>query len=131
MNRVFAINRPLLLTFAALAGVVIASSGTAKEPHEGTWRCYWVHGRMTIGNGTPAVRIWPRGSHRLLGVINPKMDYDAGGMLPYNVKNMMAASNNYTVWGEFHVCPTVPDRPGWMRFVTIDGARKLFTSSKN
>jgi hypothetical protein len=31
-------------------------------------RCHWVEGRLTVGNGTPAVRIWPRGTRRLLGV---------------------------------------------------------------
>jgi len=84
---------------------------------------------MTIGNGTPAVRIWPRGTHRMLGVINPQNDADAGEMLPPNVRSQMTPDNGYVVWGQFHVCPVAPDRPGWMRFMTIDRARKLFRPS--
>jgi len=127
MKRITAIQA-LLLSVMALGCMVIASSAAAKDEHLSRWKCFWVDGRMTVGNGTPAVRIWPKGSHRLLGVVNPnpKMDYDAGDMLPENLKILMTSSNNYTVWGDFHVCPIVPNRSGWMRFVTIDRAHKLF-----
>ncbi|MGI9168838.1 MAG: hypothetical protein ACR2FH_01495 [Caulobacteraceae bacterium] len=39
----------------------------------------------------------------------------------------MKPGNGYTVWGDFHVCPIAPERAGWMRFVTVDKARQIFS----
>jgi hypothetical protein len=37
--------------------------------------CYTVHGRATFGPGTPALRIWPVGTKRMLGVTaGPRAD---------------------------------------------------------
>jgi len=80
---------------------------------------------MTWGNGTPAIRIWPHGTHRKLGVISTKKDQDDGD-LPDNVTRLMTPENDYTVWGDFHFCPAAPERAGWMRFGTVDQARRLF-----
>ena len=80
---------------------------------------------MTIGPGTPAVRIWPRGTHRLLGVVNPKNEADAGSMLPSNLRKMMTPRSGYVVWGKFHVCPIISEQAGTMRLVTIDRADDL------
>src|SRR5579875_2172562 len=46
-------------------------SGACSAAKNSTWPCYWIHGRMWEGNGTPSTRIWRAGTHRLLGVVNP------------------------------------------------------------
>src|SRR5215475_3521075 len=32
--------------------------------------CYWTHGRLGCGNGTPACRLWKVGTHRILGMLS-------------------------------------------------------------
>ena len=116
---------PLLIL--GLAAIFMNSSAAAKH---GIWPCYWVHGRMTAGNGTPSTRIWPVGTHRMLGVVNPgHPDVDAGEM-PDKVLNLLTPEHDFTVWGDFYVCPIAPQRPGWMRFVTVRKARRLIAGHR-
>ena len=79
--------------------------------------CFTVHGRVSAGNGTPAIRLWPVGSHRLLGVS------DEGENLPQCVSAHLA--ENIVVFGDFLVCPFAPDRPGVMRSACIESASHL------
>ena len=32
--------------------------------------CYWTHGRLSVYNGNPTLRLWKIGTHRMLGVYN-------------------------------------------------------------
>ena len=79
--------------------------------------CFSVHGRVSAGNGTPAIRLWPVGSHRLLGVS------DEGENLPQCVSAHL--SDTTVVFGDFLVCPFAPDRPGVMRPACIESASNL------
>ena len=113
----------LLITFGLAIG--FASYAESKTR---VWPCSWTHGRMTAGNGTPAIRIWPRGTHRLLGVVNlehPIADDAYAPTLPDHVSKLFTRRNDFTVWGDFYVCPVAPERAGWMRFVIVKQARRL------
>ena len=117
---------PLLVVSLACA-IVLCGPGEAKSA---TWPCYWVHGRMTAGNGTPSTRIWPVGTHRMLGVVYPgHSDVDVGQM-PARVLNLLTPEHDFTVWGDFYVCPQAPERAGWMRFVVVKDAQRLVAGQK-
>src|SRR6185312_4126317 len=122
---------PARLAMIALAFATIINTGAeAKKP---AWPCRWVHGRMTVGNGTPATRIWPVGTHRTLGVVHaerPVADDAYAATVPVYALRLLTPEHHFTVWGEFYVCPVAPDRPGWMRFVTVKKARRLFVEPK-
>src|SRR5687768_10147911 len=90
--------------------------------------CYWVEGRLTVGNGTPSVRIWPRGTRRLLGVTTRLHESEGPNVIPGNVRAFLASNRTDRVWGQFRVCPLAADRPGWMRPVTIVRARHLVSA---
>lgn len=79
--------------------------------------CFTVHGRVSAGNGTPAIRLWPVGSHRLLGVS------DEGENLPQCVSAHL--SDATVVFGDFLICPFAPDRPGVMRSACIESVSNL------
>ena len=101
-----------LIVFSALVGLTSLAECKAR-----TWPCYWTHGRIVAGNGTPSVRIWPNGTRRLLGVVNPtEPGTDAGELdaLPTRLRRLLTDKNAYAVWGDFHVCPVMPERVGWM-----------------
>jgi hypothetical protein len=114
-----------------LACAVLAISGPVEAKGQVS-PCHWVHGRLTVGNGTPSTRIWPSGTHRMLGLVSLKHPDPEDGdqpAIPDNVENLIT-SENHTVWGDFYVCPVAPDRPGWMRFVVLKQARKLFVTDR-
>ena len=110
-----------LVVLLALAGLapLVAQAKNKTSP------CYWVHGRMTAANGTPSTRIWPVGTHRMLGVVSPgRPDVEVDEM-PNNVLRLLTAENDFTVWGDFNVCPVASERAGWMRFVVVKKAKGL------
>ena len=125
--------RPSFRTFAVTAAIsVLAQAGILPaEAKSETWPCNWVHGRMTAGNGTLSTRIWLVGTHRMLGVVNPgHPDFDVGQM-PDSVLKLLTPDHDFTIWGDFYGCPVAPERPGWMRFVVVRGARKLVPRSRS
>jgi hypothetical protein len=90
--------------------------------------CFWVEGRLGFGNGTPAARLWPRGTHRLLGVHGGDGDPQSPTLLPRPVDVLSTpptAGTRRDLWGRFRVCPLASGRPGWMRPVCIAGATDL------
>jgi len=89
--------------------------------------CRTVHGRMSLFNGTPSVRIWVIGSHRMLGVIQA---HETFADLPANVRQLWSAHGDDAMWssdlfGDFRVCPLTRDRPGHMQPVRLEEAANL------
>ncbi len=105
--------------------------------------CSRVHARLTFCCGTPAVRLWEIGTHRVLGIYSGPASYDAtkgevldgdneNPSLPSNIRE--AASRFKTksgvdafpaIFGDFEVCPLEPHRPGVMQAACIESARNL------
>ena len=113
-------RRPIAALLAI--GLVVAATvpSRAAEP------CFWVHGRLFAANGAPTFRIWPIGTRRILGVVGRDDSGEAKTILPEPVRALIVSDTDAVeVYGDFHVCPLQPDRPGWMRFVRMDRARSL------
>ena len=117
----------------ALALSVSAHADAAGARAAKTWPCYWTRGRLWIAQGGPSIRLWPVGTRRILGIVNPKpgvIDYDGADAIPPKVAD--ALTDGVFVWGTYHVCPIAPERPGWMRFIFIDrAAGKLFVQKRD
>jgi len=88
-------------------------------------KCFNVHGRLSVYNGTPSIRLWPLGTKRLLGVIDPKDASNAPGetILPVDIKNKL--DWNKDVFGDFIVCPLTRQQAGRMQTVCIDSGKNL------
>ncbi len=72
--------------------------------------------RARFGNGTPALRIWPIGTRRLLGVTAGPIADDADA--PICPKEMLKwPAEEY---GDFAVCPFTHERPGHMQMVCVE-----------
>lgn len=101
---------------------VSAEPATPSKP----FACFWVHGRLDAHNGAPAFRIWPLGTKRVLGVVDTMHEADSPGVLPASVQALVSPDAfQVDVFGEFHVCPLMRDRPGFMRPVRLKDARRL------
>ena len=110
-------KRALLATALAAAFCGAAES----RPHD----CYWINGRLTLGNGTPAIRLWPSGTNRLLGVSAADNQPESDKALPAKVSAFFRENRTDRIWGSFKVCPLAQDRAGVMRPVTLVAARNL------
>jgi len=93
--------------------------------------CFVVHGRLSFYNGNPSVRIWPVGTHRLLGVLDAagtdaqSEDMTYLHLAPPIEYRLRADIWRTDVYGDFTVCPFSRERTGWMQFVCIAKAQHL------
>ena len=85
--------------------------------------CYVVHGKATFGPGTPALRIWPIGTNRMLGVTAGPIADDADD--PIAPKNMLIGPNLQGVFGDFEVCPFTLEQKGHTQMVCVESAKNL------
>jgi len=107
--------------------------------------CYWIHGRLTYGNGTPPLRIWKIGSDRILGVFSGPSHFpsgteedEEGAELPSNLtkayevegQRMKRAGKDPVfppiVFADLEICPLRPAKEGSMQPVCIEFAKKIF-----
>lgn len=91
--------------------------------------CYWTHGRLTYGNGTPAVRLWKIGTHRLLGIYSgPSVDRDGlDNEHPELPANLGWDSDflSTRIFADFEVCPLEEERPRTMQAACIEAAKNI------
>ena len=120
-------RRGILRRMSLLLAIVLTAAGPATTiaPRRPAGPCQWIEGRLTVGNGTPAYRIWPRGTRRLLGVTNARFDAEAGDVIPANAALYLRENRTDRLWGQFLVCPLAPERAGRMRPVRVAAARRL------
>jgi len=136
----------LLLSFVVL---LTCSTGAAKDSPKRRIpcktaaianSCYWTHGRLGFANGTPALRLWKIGTHRVLGIYsgpsayNPaEEDPDRGDNenpdLPVNVKHTFETHRDFgmphRIFANFEVCPLEPEKPGAMQAACIESAKNI------
>jgi hypothetical protein len=99
--------------------------------------CFTVHGRMRFYDGTHNVRIWPTGTHRLIGVEyvpgsidNPTEEHPDGVYwMPIELSN--TSTFGVEIYGDFDVCPLSKKRPGAMQFVCVESATHLVVKDYN
>jgi hypothetical protein len=78
--------------------------------------CFKVHGRLSAWNGSPTMRIWRVGTHRMLGTRDDPLPVNLAKQMDWGVE----------AWGDFEVCPFTKERPGVMQTVCIESADHLF-----
>jgi len=90
--------------------------------------CFKVRGTLSFGVGTPAIRLSPIGSRRILGVFGGNGDPEDAHAVPRGVSRLVVRNCDVfvnAITGDFLVCPLKTDRPGWMRPICIASASNL------
>lgn len=83
--------------------------------------CAVVRGRMQPYNGGPPnIRIWPVGTHRLLGV---EQTGDERINVPPDLEQWVEFGT--LIYANFTVCPLAEDKPGQMRLVCVESADNI------
>lgn len=93
-------------------------------------KCFTVRARLSVYNGTPSIRLWPIGTKRLLGVLDPQDVSSEPGpsILPTSIRSQLDWDKQ--VFGDYVVCPLTRARPGRMQTVCIESGRNLTVRRK-
>jgi len=115
----------LLIACSAIAGSRLPEAASCRTRPDIVGRCFNVHGRLSVYNGTPSIRLWPLGSKRLLGVLDPNDVSSAPGptVLPDEIK--LKLDWNKDVFGDFFVCPLSRKQPGRMQTICLESGKHL------
>ena len=116
----------LLMAFGVLAqspARPLAQSCRARADLVGS--CFNVRGRLSVYNGTPSIRLWPVGSKRLLGVLDPENISGEPGpsILPASIREQLDWDKE--IFGDYLVCPLTRSKPGRMQTVCIESGKNL------
>jgi hypothetical protein len=103
-----------------LVGVVVAAQ-LCEDKDRFVGSCFTVQGRLLVSNGTPSVRLIPKGSKRQLGVVN---DGDAEDhALPGEIAKVISTETH--IYGKFEVCPLTESKPHEMQMVCVISGKGL------
>ena len=88
--------------------------------------CFTVHGRLFFSSTAPEIRLWPVGTHRILGVLS--WDGQEDQALSEQMLERLWGGRDLPgrIWGDYEVCPLTADQAGRMQMVCLVNANKLF-----
>jgi hypothetical protein len=89
-----------------------------------------VHGRLSIYNGTPSIRLWRIGSRRLLGVLD--LEDISGEPGPSTIPEAIEKQLDWDkyIFGDFLVCPLSRSEPGRMQTICIESGKNLIVRER-
>ena len=82
-----------------------------------------VHGALRYYNGTPSIRLWKIGTHRILGISEGLYYLKGYCNIPEWLETKL--DWNIEIIGDFKVYPFDESKPGVMQYVCIDTAYNL------
>lgn len=97
---------------------------TCRQHPQLSGQCFNLRGRLSFYNGTPSLRIWPVGSHRLLGISEGRFALPGYANVPPGLVDKLGGFDN-EMFADFLVCPFTDNKPGVMRFVCIESATSI------
>ena len=121
----------LLLSFGVLAqSPAKHGAKSCRDRPDLVGRCFAVHGRLSVYNGNPTIRLWRIGTKRILGVRDPE---EASGVpgpppIPASIRGKLDFDKN--VYGDFLVCPLTRSEPGRMQIICIESGKNLIVSER-
>jgi hypothetical protein len=108
----------LWITTATASGTPVDRSEGCKTNPAVVGKCFLVEERVSVYNGTPSIRIVPKGTKCLLGVV-PAEDE----IMPSDPKDAVGLDRD--AFAEMEVCPMSQSKPGHVRFVCVGSARHI------
>jgi hypothetical protein len=128
--------RPLAIFVLFVSARALADGGYRKQPCKTPVlapSCIKLHGRLWAGNGTPSTRLWQIGTHHIYGIYSnrygfthdsPTLDNEAPE-LHFTLPKDTPGQSDWTVYGDFEVCPLEPHVQGHMQAACIASATHI------
>jgi hypothetical protein len=101
----------------------LAAEKSCREHPQLIGKCFAVHGRLSTYNGNPALRLWPIGTKRVLGVSDQRFSLPGYLNIPEDLAKQLDGETN--VFGDFLVCPFTRPRPREMQLMCIESAKNV------
>lgn len=120
--------------------LIICASVSARSPWPGITarscrehpqligKCVAMRGRLSVFNGTPAVRLWRVGTRRMLGISEQRFSLPEYRNLPESLAQQLNGDNE--IFGDFLVCPFTRPKPHEMQLVCIESAKNVVVQKK-
>ena len=108
---------------AALSPTTVVPDKSCREHPQLIGKCFAVRGRLSVYNGTPAIRLWVIGTRRMLGVSEQRFKLPGYRNLPENLQQQLNGDNQ--IVGDFLVCPFTKPKPSEMRLVCVESAKNV------
>jgi len=123
--------RRLALLFLLLASSNISEQSPSSKGKEKSCRlhpqligrCFTVHGRLSVYNGAPALRIWKIGTRKMLGISGQRFALAGYRNVPEDIESQV--NQDVALVGDFVVCPFTRSRPGEMQLVCIESGKNV------
>ena len=111
-----------------LATVVASSSPvlqdkSCREHPKLVGKCFRVHGRLSVYNGAPALRLFNLGTKRVLGISEQRFAVPGFSNVPEEITSNI--DQDKTLIGDYVVCPFTRQRRGEMQMICIEKVSKL------
>lgn len=126
----------LLFLVSMLAAIVVPAHSTAtiqsdkscREHPKLVGKCFTVHGRLSVYNGAPALRILKLGTKRLLGVSEQRFAVEGYRNVPEEVTAKL--DQDKLLYGDYTVCPFTRSREKEMQLVCIEKVSNLVVKTR-
>ena len=105
-----------------------AKEKSCREHPQLIGNCFTVRGRLSIYNGTPALRLWRVGTRRMLGISEQRFSVAGYRNVPEDIES--ETDQNVAIFGDFLVCPFTRSRRGEMQLVCIEAGKNLVVSKQ-
>lgn len=114
-----------------VAGIVMPSASPATKSEQKSCgqhpqlvgKCFTVHGRLSVYNGAPAMRIWKVGTKRMLGISEQRFAVEGYRNVPETIQNQL--NQEVEIFGDFLVCPFTRPKAGEMQMVCVEEGKNL------
>ena len=90
--------------------------------------CFDVHGRLSVYNGAPALRIWKIGTKRMLGVSEQRFMIPGYGNVPEDIRAQI--DQDKVLSGDYLVCPFTRPKSNEMQMVCIEKVSNLVVKKR-
>jgi hypothetical protein len=95
--------------------------------------CIKLHGRLSLGNGTPSVRLWQIGTHHIYGIYSNQFGFknddttldNESPEIVATIEKHLTQNGGWTVYGDFEACPLEPRIEGHMQAACIASASHI------
>ncbi|HEV8366644.1 MAG TPA: hypothetical protein VGQ39_01715 [Pyrinomonadaceae bacterium] len=90
--------------------------------------CFNVHGRLSVYNGAPALRILKIDTRRLLGVSEQRFAIEGYRNLPEEIRAKI--DQDTLLYGDYLVCPFTKQRKHEMQLVCVEKVQNLVSKKR-
>lgn len=121
----------LFITAALMLAVITPSMSSPPKPLDKscrehpqlTGKCFKVHGRLSVYNGAPALRILRLGTRRMLGVSEQRFAIAGYRNVPAEIQAEI--DQDKLLYGDYLVCPFTRQTKNEMQLVCIEKVTNL------